>query len=181
MQNLDFDSAELRKSFAERCVEDSATGCWNWTGPRFVRGGYACITCRPAGIAVMRAHRVAWQMKHGPIARDQHVLHRCDNRICVKPEHLFLGDQASNMDDKVAKGRQDRGESHGMHKLTEEQAKEIIRDTRYMREIAADYGVSIMTISDIKRGHSWQHLDRSDLFLRKAGFHAAAHQRNRAA
>ncbi|WP_370196517.1 HNH endonuclease signature motif containing protein [Aurantimonas sp.] len=135
------------------------SGCWLWSGPVFkLRGGYGCFTMRPAGIIQHRAHRVSWTLYRGEIPEKAHVLHKCDNPLCVNPDHLFLGDQPGNMADKVGKSRQDRGETHGMAKLTEDQAKSIIADDRRLIEIAADYGVSVPTVSDIRRGYSWKHL-----------------------
>lgn len=137
-------------------------GCWIWTGQLFGRrGGYGSFTCRPAGVLRVRAHRFAAMLSLGrALARDEHVLHRCDNPMCVRPDHLFLGDQASNMRDKVSKARQNHGAGHGMHKLTEREAISIIMDRRLQRIIANEYDVSVPTISDIKRGRSWKHLDR---------------------
>ena len=59
------------------------------------------------------AHRVAWEMKHGPIPAGLDVLHKCDNPPCVADEHLFLGTNADNVADCCAKGRQAQGDSHG--------------------------------------------------------------------
>jgi hypothetical protein len=133
--------------------------CWLWTGPVFkLRGGYGCFTMRSAGLIQQRAHRVSWKLHKGPIKPGDHVLHSCDNPLCVNPKHLFLGDQPMNMRDKVAKSRQNRGETHGRRKLTEAQARAIKNDPRRQREIADDYGISVPTVSDIKRGYSWSHL-----------------------
>ncbi|MGP4691601.1 HNH endonuclease [Agrobacterium cavarae] len=122
---------------------------------------------------MQRAHRVSWALYCHPITEAQHVLHTCDNRLCVNPAHLFLGDQSANMDDKVAKGRQDRGEKHGMAKLTEDQAIAIKFDARLYREIAETYSVSIMTVSDIKRGRSWKHLQSSELKMHEVAIGSA--------
>jgi hypothetical protein len=76
----------------------------------------------------------------------------------VNPDHLFLGDQQANMDDKVAKGRQNKGDNHGAHKLSETQARSILVDPRPYLEIAKEHGVTIITVSNIKTGRSWKHL-----------------------
>jgi hypothetical protein len=58
----------------------------------------------PRKVLSMYAHRVAWQLTHGPITGDQHVLHACDNPGCCNPAHLFLGNQDLNMKDAASKG-----------------------------------------------------------------------------
>lgn len=161
---------DLRSEFEKRFAVDATTGCWVWTGNKFIRGGYACFTCRPLDIFMARANRVSWELYRHPLDGPHvHVLHHCDNPLCVNPDHLFLGDHTTNMADKLDKGRQSRGDQHGMSKLTERQALLIIVDERYLAEIAAEYAVSPTTISDIKRGRSWSHLDRSKAFRRGRG------------
>lgn len=136
-----------------------ANGCIEWRGGVFKRrGGYGACTMRAHGIIQQRAHRVAWAIFKHPITPDQHVLHDCDNPLCVNIDHLFLGDQQANMADKVSKGRQLRGGSHPMAKISEAQAIAIRCDPRKYTEIAEAYGVSVPTISDIKRARSWPHL-----------------------
>ena len=91
------------------------------------------------------------------------VLHRCDNRRCCNPEHLFLGTHSDNTLDAVGKGRQflpdNRGERSGLAKLTEEQVQEI--RTKYasgcgtQQKIATAHGVTQMVVSRIVRGVSY--------------------------
>jgi len=77
----------------------------------------------------------------------------------VNPDHLFLGDQTENMADKVRKRRQSKGAGTGWAKVTEDQVKAILYDTRLQKEIAADYGISQSQVSEIKLRKSWKHVD----------------------
>lgn len=76
-------------------------GCWEWTGPRLPRG-YGVI--RADGRQTY-AHRVSWLLHFGPIPDRAFVLHHCDNPPCVNPAHLWVGSQADNVRDMIAKGR----------------------------------------------------------------------------
>lgn len=77
-------------------------GCWEWQGAKGTFG-YGAVNVWPR--RQMTAHRRAWELWHGPIPEGAHVLHRCDNPPCVRPDHLFLGAPADNVDDMIAKGR----------------------------------------------------------------------------
>lgn len=81
---------------------DKSGDCWNWTAARYHVNGYGCFGLNGK---IQGAHRVAWQFIRGPIPRGMWVLHRCDNRLCVRPEHLFLGTHQDNMNDMWRKGR----------------------------------------------------------------------------
>lgn len=148
---------------------DKTADCWLWTGPIFRhRGCYGCFTMRRAGYVQARAHRVSWELHQGPLRPEQHVLHSCDNPLCVNPNHLFLGDQSSNMKDKVAKNRQNRGHTHGRRKLTESQAIAIRDDKRPQSVIAKEYGISVATVSNIQCGYSWKHLGKPSRRYKRA-------------
>lgn len=79
----------------------SRAGCWEWGGSKSTRG-YPLINDNGK---TRGAHRVSYEIHRGAIPAAMHVLHKCDNRGCVNPEHLFLGTQQDNMGDMVAKGR----------------------------------------------------------------------------
>lgn len=80
-------------------------GCWRWTGS-FVRNGYGRLSAaKDSNREAVYAHRVSWQLHRGPVPDGLYVLHTCDNRWCVKPDHLWLGTNADNMRDMVRKGR----------------------------------------------------------------------------
>lgn len=81
-----------------------ACGCWLWRAGQSGNGYGKFYVIEPK--RMMYAHRVSWMLTHNEeLTRDQLVLHRCDNRQCVNPDHLFLGDDAANMRDKSNKGR----------------------------------------------------------------------------
>lgn len=76
-------------------------GCWIFEGAK--SNGYGHIGIGGRGGRTVRAHRLAWELEHGPIPRGLFVLHSCDNRACVR--HLFLGTQRDNLLDMAAKRR----------------------------------------------------------------------------
>ena len=128
--------------------------CWRWTG-RLSSAGYGRVGRRRES---RYAHRVSWELHHGPVPQGLSVCHRCDNTQCVNPSHLFLGTQADNIADMVSKGRNALGERNGQAKLTESEVVTIQAITkRTQRSIAADYGVSRSLISLIRSGKRWVH------------------------
>ena len=156
--------SDLLKEFEDRWVPEPNSGCWLWTGNYLKkRGGYGVFTMRPFGMQMVRAHRLSWELHRGQITSDQHVLHRCDNPICVNPDHLFLGDQPSNMQDCKEKKRHTYGEKNHWAKLTEDDVLAIRSDNRLQREIASDYGITGSTVGDIKKRRSWRHLGENRL------------------
>lgn len=75
-------------------------GCWEWTG-KIGKNGYGVFF---ANVKAYPAHRKSWQMANGPIPSGMHICHHCDNKKCVRPDHLFVGTHADNMRDAWAKG-----------------------------------------------------------------------------
>lgn len=135
-----------------------SAGCWEWTGFRDSKGyGRINIGDTPA-----LAHRVSWEVFRSPIPDGMYVLHRCDNPSCMRPEHLFLGDQQMNMDDKMSKKRHrygvSRGIAHGCSKLTEDQVREIRASVGPSRITAEQYGISGRQVRDIRTLKVWKHL-----------------------
>lgn len=95
-------------------------GCWIWTG-RIQTAGYGVTRRRTL------AHREAWERLIGRIPSGLYVLHRCDVKLCINPEHLFLGTQLDNIQDCSRKGKMPRGSAHGNNRLTPETVQEIRR------------------------------------------------------
>ena len=81
-------------------------GCWVWTGIK--HRGYGRFGQRG------RSHRIAYEATVGPIPEGASVCHHCDNPPCCNPAHLFVGTNADNVADMVAKGRQAKGDRHGL-------------------------------------------------------------------
>lgn len=132
--------------------------CWLWVGSRDPNGyGRLNINGRPE-----LAHRLAWRLFCSEITSDQHVLHKCDNPSCVRPDHLFLGDQVANNADMKSKGRYrpgvSLGEAHGCAKLTEDQVREIRASSGPSELAAKHYGISGRQVRDIRLRRSWRHL-----------------------
>lgn len=104
------------------------------------------------------AHRRSYELHKGPIPDGKCVLHTCDVRDCVRPDHLFLGSYADNHHDMIAKGRNQRGEKHAKAKVTEADVMAIRADTRLLREIASDYGIHLSVAWNIKNRVTWKHV-----------------------
>jgi hypothetical protein len=94
----------MSERFYRKVRQEGEGGCHVWTGAHNV-WGYGRLKI---GGKMYSAHRVAWEFTNGPIPGGLFVLHRCDNRHCVNPEHLFLGTQLDNVHDMHAKNRQAR-------------------------------------------------------------------------
>src|SRR5262245_48677546 len=122
-----------------RGYEKRPNGCWEWTGELNIRGYGKCQLLGEVG-----AHRVSYTVFKGDIPKDTMVLHGCDNKLCVNPQHLHLGDHAQNMREATARGRRPYGEKAGAKRYTESQVKDIIR-RRHLGErstaLAKEYGV----------------------------------------
>ena len=108
----------------------------------------------------MRVVRVLLEEKLGrPIRSGFVVMHSCDNPPCCNPAHLEEGTQGDNIRQAKARGRNARGESHGLARLTEEQVRQIrIAEGSYV-DIARQFGVSRPAVSMIRLRRRWAHVE----------------------
>jgi hypothetical protein len=143
----------LQQRVEKHSIPEPNSGCWLWTAT-YNRVGYGGI--KVAGTMTV-AHRASWQAFKGPIPIGAKVLHKCDNRACCNPAHLFLGTQQDNMDDMRAKGRSPdrRGARNGRSKLTTDQVRDIRSSVGTNASLAIQYGVAHQLISRIRRGEAW--------------------------
>jgi hypothetical protein len=134
-------------------------GCWNWTGTIGKNGYGSLVVSRKR----LYAHRVAWETHHGrPVPDGLLVCHTCDNRRCVRPDHLFVGTDADNSADAIAKGRHVFGDRHPAARLTDEivaQIKTAARDEGLgARRLGRRFGLGQRSITRILSGQSWKHV-----------------------
>jgi hypothetical protein len=135
-------------------------GCYVCTSHPLDEDGYPIVYIPPN--TTIRLHRLIYMKYHGPVPEGMIVRHKCDNRLCVNPEHLELGTKNDNVQDAVARNRQAKGNKIWSSKLTEKEVQEIIKDDKHSYgELARRYGVSKTTIFYIKHGKTWKHIRKS--------------------
>jgi hypothetical protein len=128
----------------------TGNGCWEWLGGS--TRGYGMFNSDRPTRKYLRAHRLSYEIAYGKIPQGNHVLHKCDNSICVRPDHLFLGTQADNMRDMAMKERS------GRQKLSRESAYAILWRAvsgETCEDLAIEYGVSPSTGRRIVRRETW--------------------------
>jgi len=132
--------------------------CWKWNG-YFKITGYGVAY---DGKRLMGAHRLAYILRNGAVAKGVECRHTCDNRACVNPAHIVLGTHSENMEDMVTRARSCRGENKPDAKLTEDAVKAI--RARFgaggitKAALAREYGVCADTIRDVVTRHRWAHV-----------------------
>jgi hypothetical protein len=130
---------------------DKSGDCWIWLGAPWTKGyGRAFYQGQ-----TWRAHRLAYSLTYGIIPKGLVVCHRCDTRLCVRPDHLFLGSIRDNHRDAMRKGRNSSGEIHGSAKLTQADVLAIQQSHERSGVLAQRYGVDRTTIGRARYGRSW--------------------------
>lgn len=133
---------------------DNSKDCWIWKGVKN-KGGYGRIGTKEL------ATRRSYKYFIGEIPKGKQVCHTCDNRICVNPNHLFLGSIGDNMRDRTSKGRQAKGSKIGNSILTEDMVYEI-RKTRLegksYKELMEKFNLSFYMIRCVCKNRQWNHV-----------------------
>lgn len=149
-----------QKDFWDRVDKKGPDECWPWLGSLHPNGGHG--SCHYAKYKERYAHRLAWFLTYGEILNGLKVLHHCDNPPCCNPAHLWLGTILDNLEDMRNKGRGACGEASGSAKLTEQEVLEIrhlySKGDIGQRQLALNFGVEQVAISEIIRGNYWKHI-----------------------
>jgi HNH endonuclease len=147
---------EIKERLLSKAVKDIETGCIIWIG-HCSHLGYGAFRI---GSKVWKAHRASWELLRGPIPDGLDVLHKCDVRSCINPDHLFIGTHQDNMRDMVSKKRfpYRHGEKHINAAFTGSQVSYI--RARYSpgrgAELAREFGVSRSTIHGVVTGKTYK-------------------------
>lgn len=133
-------------------VDISLNGCWHWKGD--TKNGYGRVEYKSIRLA---AHRLSYMAFNDDfnIKSEDFICHKCDNPLCVNPDHLYKGSAKTNMQDAIKRGRGPTG----VRKLSFDKVKQMKEDIYNLgmsnRKIASLYGVSEATVRGIKNGKLW--------------------------
>lgn len=151
----------LQERIENLSIPEPNSGCWLWMGSLNALG-YGSITMRPERSKL--AHRMSWAAFRGPILGGQNVLHKCDVRCCVNPEHLFLGSHSDNMKDMYAKGRHRiiaaRTKATKGSRLTDDEVRQIRSTPKHTRGVAKKFGISRDYARQIRNLKHYKHIPK---------------------
>jgi hypothetical protein len=154
-------SEGVRKNFFVKIRKRKPDECWPWMGRKL--NGYGVFRVRQNGRVIsLIAHRVAYYFAKKVYPGKLYVCHKCDNRKCMNPKHLFLGTHAINQLDKVIKGRTPKGTEHSNHVLTEKLVLEMRHRCLVLGQsrasVAKEFGYNYSTVIYAVLGVNWKHV-----------------------
>lgn len=151
------------RDFIASAVRSSTDECILWP---FAQNGYGYgMVC--VGKIRKGAYREVCEQFYGPCPpglRD--AAHRCGNRLCINPRHLYWAARSGNCMDRVIHGTANRGEKHGKVRLTEQQVRKLriaYRAGENISGIARQWGVNVFTATNAATGRNWKWLEDHDL------------------
>lgn len=138
--------------------EVDENGCWICTSHVPDLHGYP--TCKRNHKKTKICKVFYEEYKNTTVSKELCLCHKCDNRMCINPDHIFLGTKSDNSKDMVSKNRQAKGEGNKNSKLTEEQVREIKFGCTGMKytEIAMKFNIAANTVGYIKSNRLWSHI-----------------------
>ena len=152
------------KRFYKFVSPEPNSGCWLWTGACINTGyGVFCIGRVVDGDKRnVLAHRMSIGLAGAYVPDDKCVLHKCDNKVCVNPDHLYIGTVKDNSRDAVERGRHGGrpmpGQQNPRAKITEDIARAIYSSTDSLSMLAKRYGISKTQAGHIKLKKSWRYM-----------------------
>jgi hypothetical protein len=146
----------VKQRFESKYIPEPNSGCWLWCGA-IAGGGYGIFWINRRNDT---AHRAAYEIFTGEeVPAGLFVCHGCDNRLCVNPEHLFLGTPADNSRDRDTKGRQAKGEQFARSAINAATVRLILSSPLHDTEWATKLGVTKGTINHIRHRRNWRHVE----------------------
>jgi hypothetical protein len=161
-----YTSKDVNRFWSKVAITANPDECWEWQASVGSHGyGQLSLgTFKNQTIAL--SHRFVWQIKMGEIPNGMFICHRCDNRRCCNPAHLFVGTYQDNIDDMNKKGRARGGtalgENHGKSKLTNQLVLHIretyAKGATDLKTLANEVGVSVSTVANVVNRSTWKHV-----------------------
>ena len=139
----------LAERFWSRVKRGRPDECWEWQRASSSSGyGQLLVDGRQELV-----HRLSWALRNGPVPDGMCVLHHCDNKICVNPDHLFIGTHQDNTDDYLKKNGGRKHPKHPKHPLTKNRLASYRRKAALTQQALSELsGISYRTIQDQEAG-----------------------------
>jgi hypothetical protein len=163
-RSLDFlDKAE---AFFWARVLKTDEGCWKWTGGRAPNGygitylGFEHVAGKRKSYSI-GAHKFSWILQRGGVPKGLQLLHQCDRKHCVNPDHMKIGTSKENIQEAHARGLSKIGSALSFAKLTESivaEARKLFAAGTTAKALAKRFGVAHAVMHAAIRGKTWRHV-----------------------